>query len=162
MDRRPRAGSRAQPAPAARPGRSSGSDVLLVLHAAAGTVALVVGPLALAGVRRTVLPYRVLVLAVAASALLLTAVSTLPLAVRVALGVVAAGSAAGVLAGSTRGLRGSYVALLAALAFVSGPVWAGVLVVAVGSAAAHGLPVARAAQPAPASAGRRGSNSSIG
>ena len=136
--------------------------MLLVLHAAAGTVALVVGPVALAGVRRTVLPYRVLVLAVAASALLLTATSTLPLAVRVALGVIAAGSAAGVLAGSARGLRGSYVALVAALAFVSGPVWAGVLVVAVGSAAVHGLPVHRSRQPARVKAGRRGSNSPIG
>jgi ABC-type dipeptide/oligopeptide/nickel transport system permease component len=133
--------------------------VLLVLHAVAGTLALLVGPLALAGVRRAGLPYRVLVLAVAVSALLLTAASTLPLAVRVALGVVAFGSAAGVLAGSVRGLRGSYVALVAALAFVSGPVWLGVLVVVVGSAAVHGLPVG---QPAPASAGRRGSNSSIG
>ena len=132
--------------------------MLLVLHAATGTLALLVGPLALAGARRALLPYRVFVLAVAVSALLLTAASTLPLAVRVALGVVAAGSATGVLSRSSRGLRGSYVALVAALAFVSGPVWLGVLVVAVGSAAVHALPD----QPARVSAGRRGSNSAIG
>ena len=119
--------------------------MLLLLHAAAGTAALVVGPLALAGVVRAVLPYRALVLVVAVTALALTVGSDLPLAVRGLLGVVAVGSAAGVLVASPRGLRGSYVALVAALAFVSGPVWVGVLVVAVGSAAAHGVPVRAAA-----------------
>ncbi len=120
--------------------------MLLVLHAGAGTAALVVGPLALAGVRRAAAPYRGLVLLVAATALLLTLASTLPAAVRVALAVVAVASAAGVLVPSARGLRGSYVALLAALAFVSAPVWVGAAVVAVGSAVVHGVPVRAAAR----------------
>ena len=118
--------------------------MLLVLHAAAGSLALAVGPVALAGAVRAVLPYRVLVLVVAASALGLTVTSGLPAVVRVLLAVVAVGSAAGVLAPSVRGLRGSYVALVAALAFVSAPVWVGVVVVAVGSAVVHGVPVRQA------------------
>ena len=121
--------------------------MLLLLHVAAGTAALVVGPLALAGVRRAVDPYRVLVLVVAVSALALTGPSTLPGAVRVLLAVVAVVSAVAAFVPSTRALRGSYVSLVAAVAFVSAPLWLGVLVVAVGSAAVHGLPV-RTARPA--------------
>lgn len=121
-------------------GRASRPDVLL-LHVVAGSLALVLGPFALAGVGRAVRPYRVLVLVVAGTALGLVASSALPDAVRSALAVVAVGSAVGVLLPPGRGLRGSYVALVAALAFVSAPAWVGVLVVAAGSAAAHGLPV---------------------
>ena len=115
--------------------------MLLLVHAVAGTAALLVGPAALAGVGRLVLPYRVLVLVVGVSALALTGSSTLPGAVRGLLAVVAVGSAAGVLVPSVRGLRGSYVALVAALAFVSAPVWVGVLVVVAGSAVVHGAQV---------------------
>ena len=119
---------------------------MLLLHVAAGTLALVVGPLALAGVARAVLPYRVLVLVVAVSALGLVASSGLPAIVRLLLAVVAVGSAVGVLAPSVRGLRGSYVALLAAVAFVSAPVWVGATVVAVGAAVVHGVPARAAAR----------------
>ena len=117
---------------------------MLLLHAAAGTVALLVGPLALAGVRRAVLPYRVLVLVVAATALLLTGPSSLPAPVLLLLGVVAVASAVAAWAPSERALRGSYVALVAALAFVSAPVWAGAVVVAVGSVLVHAVPVREA------------------
>jgi hypothetical protein len=121
--------------------------VLLVLHAAAGTAALVVGPIALLGVRRAVGPYRVLVLVVAATALALAGPSTLPGPVRVLLAAVAVASAVAALVPAERALRGSYVSLVAALAFVSGPLWAGLLVAAVGSAAVHGLPVRTAVRP---------------
>ena len=114
---------------------------MLLLHAVAGAAALLAGPAALAGVRRAVLPYRVLVLVVAGTALALTGSSVLPWPVRLLLGLVAVASGVAVLVPGDRALRGSYVALLAALAFASGPVWVGVLVVAVGSAAVHGLPV---------------------
>ena len=87
----------------------------------------------------------VLVLVVAGTALVLTGSSVLPWPVRLLLGLVATASAVAVLVPGDRALRGSYVALLAALAFVSGPVWVGVVVVAVGSAAAHRLPVRGAA-----------------
>ena len=114
---------------------------MLVLHAVAGSLALVVGPAALAGMGRAVVPYRALVLVVAGSALGLVAGSELPGVVRVLLALVAVGSSAAVLLPSVRGLRGSYVALVAAVAFVSAPVWVAVLVVAVGSAVVHGVPV---------------------
>jgi hypothetical protein len=114
---------------------------VLLLHVVAGVLALALGPFALAGVGWTVRPYRGLVLVVAATALALVGSSALPGVVRGLLAVVAVGSAAGVLAPSARGLRGSYVALVAALAFVSAPVWVGVVVVAVGSAVVHGVPV---------------------
>lgn len=113
---------------------------MLLLHVVAGSLALVLGPAALAGTGRVVLPYRALVLVVAVTALGLVVSSALPGAVRSALAVVAVGSAVGVLVPSPRGLRGSYVALVAALAFVSAPVWVGVLVVVVGSAAVHAVP----------------------
>lgn len=114
---------------------------MLVLHVVAGSLALGLGPLALAGVARAVVPYRVLVVVVAVSALGLVASSTLTAVVRVLLALVAVGSALGVLVPSVRGLRGSYVALVAAVAFVSAPLWVGVAVVAAGSAVAHGVPV---------------------
>ena len=120
--------------------------MLLLLHAAAGTTALVVGPFALVGVTRALLPYRALVLVVAVTALALTGPSSLPGTVRLLLAVVAVLSAGCVLLPSARALRGSYVALAAALAFVSGPVWVGVLVVAVGSAAVHTWPAHAAAE----------------
>ena len=113
---------------------------MLLLHAAAGTAALLVGPLALLGVRRAVLPYRGLVVVVAVTALALALPSALPAEVRLLLGAVALGSCLAALVGSERALRGTYVALVAAIAFVSGPVWVGVLVVVVGSAAVHVVP----------------------
>ena len=121
--------------------------MLLLVHAAAGTAALVVGPLALVGVRRAVGPYRVLVLVVAATALALTGPSTLPGPVRVLLAAVAVASAVAALVPDERALRGSYVSLVAALVFVSGPVWAGVLIAALGSAAVHVLPRRAAVKP---------------
>ena len=128
---------------------------MLLLHAAAGTGALLVGPLALAGVRRAVLPYRVLVLVVAVTALLLVGPSTLPRPVLVLLALVAVASAVAALVPSERPLRGSYVALVAALAFVSGPVWAGAVVVVVGSVLVHAVPVREAL-------GGRGAPSPVG
>ncbi len=136
--------------------------MLLLLHVVAGSAALVLGPLALAGVPRAVAPYRALVLVVAASALALAGGSDLPGSVRLLLAGVALGSAAAALLATERALRGSFVALVAAVAFVSWPVWTGVLVVAVGSAAVHALPVRQVATGTPVIAGRRGSNSSIG
>ncbi len=124
--------------------------MLLLLHAAAGTAALAVGPFALAGARRATLPYRVLVVVVAATALALTGPSTLPVAVRVLLAAVAVAGAAAALVPDEHALRGSYVALVAALAFVSGPLWAGVLVVVAGSTAVHALPVRTTVRPSPA------------
>ena len=121
--------------------------MLLVLHAAAGTAALLLGPPALLGVRRALGPYRVLVLVVAVTALALTGPSTLPGPVRVLLAAVAVAGAVAALVPDERALRGSYVSLVAALAFVSGPLWAGVLVAVVGSAAVHGLPVRAAVRP---------------
>lgn len=121
--------------------------MVLLLHVCAGTAALAVGPLALAGMRRALLPYRVLVVVVAVTALALAVPSTLPEAVRVLLAAVAVASGAAALVPDDRGLRASFVALVAAVAFVSGPVWAGLLVVAVGSAAVHALPVRAAVRP---------------
>ena len=120
---------------------------MLLLHVAAGTAALLVGPLVLLGVRRSVLPYQGLVLVVTGSALALAWPSDLPAVVRLLLGAVAVGSCAAAVIGSERALRATYVALVAAVAFVSGPVWAGVLVVAVGSAAVHVVPVRAAVTP---------------
>ena len=119
---------------------------MLLLHVVAGTLALGAGPLALAGARRAVLTYRVLVLVVAVTALGLVTSSGLPTIVRLLLAAVAVSSAAGVVVPSVRGLRGSYVALVAAVAFVSAPVWVGVAVVAVGTAVVHGVPVRAAAR----------------
>lgn len=116
---------------------------MLLLHAVAGTVALLVGPLALAGVRRALPPYRALVLVIAATALLLIPPSSLPGPVLALLAVVAGASAVAAFVPSERGLRGSYVALVAALAFVSAPVWAGAVVVVVGSALVHAVPLRR-------------------
>lgn len=121
--------------------------MLLLVHATAGTAALLLGPAALLGVRRAVTPYRGLVVVVAGTALALTGPSTLPPAVRLLLGAVAVASAAAVLVPGDRALRGSYVALVAALAFVSAPVWAGLVVVAVGSAAMHAVPPRAAVRP---------------
>ena len=127
---------------------------MLLLHAAAGTAALLVGPAVLAGVRRAVLPYRLLVLLVAATALLLTGPSTLPRPVLALLSAVAVASAVAAWNPSRPAQRGSYVALVAALAFVLAPVWAGALVVAVGSALVHLVPLHGALAPAaPAGAG---------
>ena len=117
---------------------------MLLLHAVAGTVALLVGPLALAGSRRALPPYRALVLVVAVTALMLVPPSSLPAPVLVVLGLVAVASGLAAFVPSERALRGSYVALVAALAFVSAPVWAGVVVVAIGSALVHAVPVRRA------------------
>jgi ABC-type dipeptide/oligopeptide/nickel transport system permease component len=64
----------------------------------------------------------------------------------VLLAAVAIASGVGLVVPRERGLRASYVALVAALAFVSAPVWAGVVIVALGFAAVHGVP-ARAAVP---------------
>ena len=122
--------------------------MLLALHVGVGVAALALGPAALLGVRGTALPYRVLVQLVALTALALTVDSDLPPAVRGALGLVALGSAAAAAAGSERALRASYVALVAAVAFVSAPVWAGALVVAAGSAIVH-LPSTRRARRGP-------------
>lgn len=122
--------------------------MLLTVHAAAGTAALALGALVLAGRTGASGAYRLLVLVVAATALLMAGPSTLPVPVRVALVVVAVGTAVAVARGSERALRASYVSLVAAVAFVSAPVWAGALVVVVGSVAAHVTPLR--ATPAPA------------
>ncbi len=119
---------------------------MLLLHAAAGTPALVVGAVALAGVRRAVLPYRGLLLVVAGTALVLAGSSDLPDPVRVLLAAVAVATALAAAGRSARTLRASYVGLVAAVAFVSGPVWLGAVVVAVGSAAVHAVPVRPAAR----------------